>query len=747
MNAHLPLLLALSWAIQTAAIAATVLNGWKLNPVMPGLLPHAGIWVRPEYEAVIYVLFLAAFAAAGITLGSRMPGKMREMAYIHRLQVYTLIEIIIAALMLAALYKTIVYDYRSLLAERALLFLCAAAAAVKIFHRPLLAALGALWGVLTDLSHRRYVTWAADAGMVLLLFVVLCIPDYEAALARVFIGEQCCHIDHFIMAPGWAYVNGLKPYVDVLSEYGAGVPAVLTTISKLFGPFSYDSIYQTIIWMTIGYIVLYYVFLRVYFRRVLLSIAAILIGIKFILFYTMSYPLVYTYPSSTPLRCFTDVFFFLFLLGYIRSRRFIYLCAAGAVSGFAAYYVTTNGLCQVVALYACMVLWIINPQERRALGMPPVLWIKWVIAAAMPPAVWGVCMYMLLGSDLWSSQMWKNMADFMAMAKSGLISGPYWTGLHTKQLIDVAIGCFIPMLYVFTVVALGTRYLLGKSSRDEVLVIAMSVYGLGVFHHHVSMSMANNYYTMGLCYVFVLAFWLHVFLNSRPPAMQIKIGVSLVALCAYALFTNHHYISYPNLLNFSQNPMVDQTVAEPLPDRQPYFHHKFRRYTEEDKVAYNNEGRKDEQLLSEADFPTDQALKDFYHKEYDFSADAALIAKYTKPEERVALISSFEVKMLMQAKRKPLFYRFLLVDSRPMHMRHFGIANLFTTDDVKSTIAQIASHPSEYVFMEKKYLTKEVPAKYAAELYGLMDILNYVNSHYTAVEEGQYVVAMRKGKQ
>ena len=44
--------------------------------------------------------------------------------------------------------------------------------------------------------------------------------------------------------------------------------------------------------------------------------------------------------------------------------------------------------------------------------------------------------------------------------------------------------------------------------------------------------------------------------NTRPRVLGWILGLSV-----WALLTNHNFISYPNLINFSRNPMVDPLVA------------------------------------------------------------------------------------------------------------------------------------------------------------------------------------------
>ena len=215
-----------------------------------------------------------------------------------------------------------------------------------------------------------------------------------------------------------------------------------------------------------------------------------------------------------------------------------------------------------------------------------------------------------------------------------------------------------------------------------------------------------------------------------------------MAFSAYALWTNHHFLSYPNKLNFSHNPLVDPLVAEELPGRKPYLFHKVWDYPENLKLPLNSLGQKDEGLTR--DFASDEDLKAYYVKENDYSQDARLIQSLTAPGEPVALISSFETEILMQANRKPLFYYFRVLYSRPLRMRNFPSDEILTTVQLGKLIGQVRQSSSPYVFMERIFLNQHVPSQYADDRPGLMGLLGYVNSHYHPYAYGKYLVAMER---
>ena len=127
-----------------------------------------------------------------------------------------------------------------------------------------------------------------------------------------------------------------------------------------------------------------------------------------------------------------------------------------------------------------------------------------------------------------------------------------------------------------------------------------------------------------------------------------------------------------------------------------------------------------------------------------FKEDAGLIDRLTTPEEPVALVSSFETRILMQADRKPFFYYFPLLLSRPMDMRMFSFSILWTSDQLAEIMGQLAQAKPDYVFMEKILLAHQVPQTYLYLFPEMLYILNYLDKNYTPYQYGKYLVALKR---
>jgi len=208
--------------------------------------------------------------------------------------------------------------------------------------------------------------------------------------------------------------------------------------------------------------------------------------------------------------------------------------------------------------------------------------------------------------------------------------------------------------------------------------------------------------------------------------------------------TNQMYLAYPNILNLSSHPLTDVTVAQPLPDGRPYFNHLFRNFNPDLKLPFNSLGSTQEEFLGESDFPNDQALIDYYRKNSSFTKDADMIASLTAHSQEVPLISSFETEILMQAKRKTFFYYFPLIISRPMTMRSFEVCSLYTSDQLAKTLDKFEKEKPPYVFLERIYMVSQVPKSFLFEYPSLIPLINYVRTHYVPVQDGEYLVALKR---
>jgi hypothetical protein len=83
-------------------------------------------------------------------------------------------------------------------------------------------------------------------------FAVLWVWDLQAVVVSAFGNDRFYHVDSFLMAPGWAYANGLALNMDIGSAYSIIIPAVFGSLAAALGRFDYAFAYGFV--MAVGFL-------------------------------------------------------------------------------------------------------------------------------------------------------------------------------------------------------------------------------------------------------------------------------------------------------------------------------------------------------------------------------------------------------------------------------------------------------------------------------------------------------------
>ncbi len=731
-------------SVQAAVLLSSLLG---LFPPGPGaadrLLAEWAVAVKPKWDLCVYGAFILmtvlGHQSARVLLKDDLK---KELWWRGRLK-YLSVEAVLTFLMLSAAYKAVIYDNSPFLAQRALAVLAAASLLMKLFWPEI--------GLISGKLSRRIAALAIsprayDIFSLVVIAAFIYVPDLERVAAQLFIGEQFHHFDFFLMSPGWAYLNGQLPYVGAISQYGVGVPAVLSRLAFLFGGFDYLPVLKMIMVLVIGYYLLLYGFLRYWLKSIPLALAAFFVAFRLQMFHYGVSPLCWIYPSTTPLRFGLDIVWLGLLLAHLRTGRPLFLVIAGLYSGAAFYYMTSTGACVIGAFYFYLAaLWLVPHLRRQyfAAGRQRAL----IMAGGASVIVSAFVLFWLtLGDHVFSRTFWHNMGEYLDFFSHGHAGGvlPIYESLKYRHFWASLMGFVLPLAYLTAFFFVGTLVYLKKVRNEHFLAVVIAVYGLANYQYYVVRSAVTSYYMNALPFVLLAAFGLAVIARRLDAVWQKRVIWGSLLLSIYALTTNHNYISYPNMFNFSRNPMTDITVAQRYPDRRGYFNHLVKAIKEEDKLPVNSLGDAVEDIRTEDDFKNDQELKEYFHSEFDFTDDAELIRSLTKEGQGVAVLSSFETRVLMQAKRAPFFYHIPLITSQPMRLRAYPADAAHSPNFLKDTLGQLEKDKPEYVFMEKVFLRENIPASYQDGNPNIVAIAQYIRAHYTSVRQGKYLTAMKR---
>lgn len=729
-------LLAVKWILNSiplkSALAAQVLPEWM----------HL---VRPEREMLLFHVFIATAVILQVVTFWFLRTHLNSADFLKRLKVFAWVEGIIVFLLLDASYKMIIYDYQPQLAQGAFQILMVIAAVNKIFWGFIRSTLTVIDQFLTDERNSRALRRICDIAFGLLVVAIIFIPNPEAVVARMFIGEQFHHNDSFVFGPAWAYLSGCVLDVDVITQYGLGMPVIIGLLTKILGGFSYLNVFLVMVWMGIVYYLLCFLFLRMWTKSPVLALAAILFAIKTQMFHTGVFPLVFTYGSATVIRYFFDIFFIYAIWSHIQSGRGLWLSLAAVTCGIALFHITAEGIYLTATFCFYLLINVLGSRWRKEIFPSPFKLLPAVGYAILAFSTAVLLLFLTVGKHVFTSEFWSNTGEFIEYFLSGFGLTPIFESLQNRLYLASLVGFFIPLVYVLTLILVAGLVYFRKIERQHLFVVVLCVYGLGLYHYYIARSAVTSYYAVAIPYVFILAFWAKEWLSRVPKRKAQKIALGLLAVSAFSLATTHDFVAYPNIFNLSRNPMVDPVVVQRLPNsRMSYFNHLFIQYPDAYKFPLNSLGESNEDIRVHTDFSSDDELIQYYRREFDFTDDAKLIADLTPPGSRVPVLSSFEIKMLAQADRKPFFYYFPMVISRPLHMRMFVVNSVYTTDQLKKTIDQFETAKPEYVFMEKIFLNNVVPQAYFHDSPGFMPILDYVQKNYAPSAYGKFLVAMKR---
>lgn len=710
------------------------------SPLLSNLFPRHLPLVFPKRDMSFYHFFVAAVILGQTALLTVCRKKLSSTRLAEQWRLFFLVEAGWLFLMAFAAFKFFVYGYADW-AKHFLYAVIVASILSKVFWKELKSAAGSLYGYC--LRRPETVLRAADIMFPLLVAAIIFVPDLQAVVARMWIGDCLLHMDSSLVGQAWAFAKGAKLNVDIFAHYGLGIPIFVTLIANALGGLSYERVIGTMVAGTIIYFIVAYFFLRAWFKSACLAMAGVLLAIKWQMFHQGNYPFVFNYPYSTVVRFWFDVIVFSLLLAHIRRGHFYFLVSAAAVCGLAIFYVTDTGVYLLLA-YAFYLGWQAFEQiawERRAwrnVTAGAALCLATVLVSAF---AW---IYVFQGSSAWSKEFWANTLERADLFFIGHGNLPIYKSLLEGDYSSSLMGFAVPLAYCATLLAVVSLCFLKKIDRKHILAAVLCVYGLGLYHYYIVRSGNTSYDTGIVPFVFLLCWLAYTILERLTPRRRSMAAGALLAGAAFALFSDPAFLNHPGLLNPSRDPIVAPIVKWPNKNLPYYFNNIPRSYPESFKLSENSLGEKDEDLRTEADFKTDKELKEYFTREFDFKEDADLIDRLTRPGEQVPLISSFSNRILMQADRGPFFYYYPMVDSRPMRMRMFPFSIIWTTDRLAETIRQLERSKPAYVFMERILLARQVPQIYLYLFPEELRILEYLDKNYKPYQAGKYLVALKR---
>lgn len=587
----------------------------------------------------------------------------------------------------------------------------------------------------------RIPPWLAAAIGCLVIFLVVYMPDLQAVVALVFMGEYFHNWDVDLFGAVYAITHGLIPGVDVITTYGFGVSVMAAKLVNLMGGFGYAKLLGIIMWVGIIYYVLWFLLMRRFLASSLLALAAILFAIRMQMFNLALEPFIWAAVMSTVFRCCFDVGVFWMIGMHMQTRRIFFLGMGAFIVSLGLYYLLTTGM----HMFLVFSLYVIVSAFMPCLGggQDRLRWRNHAIVIASVFAWTGLWFYLTVGAHIKEPTFWYNLVEYNSYFIRGIFSDLLTTPILGNNYVLGIGGLLYPVFYLTTFLYIAGRVMDGKADGRDVFAGLLAFYGLEIHSYYIAR--VSQWYTIGLPGILLVFYWLTKGLQKAPAYWRQRVAWGLLLTALFCLMTDRLFVGYPNLLNFSHNPIVDSRTAFRVgPGHIPYFNQLLVSFPEAFKLPLNSLGEKDEQLKFDQDFANDEALKAYYARQTALPEDTALIRRLTSAGDRVALLSSFEVTLLNNADRKPFFYYFPLINSRPLTGRNFMVTEVLSYPQVQKILDQLETQKPPYIFMERIFLTPQVPQAYFYDFPDLITLIRYVLSRYEPVEVGKYLVAMKR---
>ncbi len=660
------------------------------------VLTNVGIFnLRPEHDLLIYLsglLFTLFLVVAYVFLWNHwfrlgpMPTTKRSVTLSW--VIYSLVGILAGSVYLWEFVKATQYVRRGLEVPASHYFYFAVTAAALIITS--LSGLPRTFAAFPIAGLGRPASSFAkrpirllDVLFAVLIVLIVYIPSTSQLFEHIFQAERFFHWDFFAMSPALSFENGAALGTDSFSFYGLGWPVLFAAMSPLL-KLSYGSMIQLSVIYGCLYFLGLYVLLRLLTNHPIWAAVGTFLALRLHLFsgLALTSPL-WRFPSVTIMRRPLDVWFFVALLMYVRTRRPPWLIGAAGLTGAAFIFETDTGLYLGGALG---LYWLAQLVMSRNLVRDGRL-LAGSAAACASVVMLGLGIASrgtFLGRSFWSGWL-----ENLQLTAAGYTLMPLVGQMHLYDGGSPARGrhlaLFLTVLAVYLLVLgnLLVKLLYRRASSVEMVLGCLALYGLFSMTQFIGRTDPLNIYPLLVPFSVIL-----VVIASRvtgmlfssglrpsarlassrgprqpggflPHAIASGLALSLVAL---ALVNSEGYQKYPNVIwSLGDKVLANERCLLDVPDKRLLSARgpACGATTDEERESFN------------AEFPT----------------IVAEVKKRSQAGEAVAILD----------QEGPIFYQ--AAGAAPWGRYVPLFPNLVTTERVDAVARELSDHPPENVLI------------------------------------------------
>ncbi len=323
------------------------------------------------------------------------------------------------------------------------------------------------------------------------IFLLVYVPAWPQLAGRLFLTDAFFHWDYYAMGPALALNHGQALGTDSYAMYGVGWPALFSLLSNWL-TLTYGRILQLSVLYGCLYFTGVYLLLRLLLRRPWM--AAVGTGIALLqIFLGMASAVVWVIPSLTVLRWAFDVWCFVALVQYRRTRRPVWAVVAGACIGLAVVFGVDTGiyLAAAVAFFMVCTVW-----GDRTTALRPRL-ITSLVLSALVSLLAGLAV--AAQGTIFTRDFWTGWIEPLQDYRGGFAQVPVvLAGGGTVVTFVILI-----MLYVAVAGSCLAKVLYRRARTLDLFTGMFAVYGLMSLLHFAGRSVDRSFYRLTLPITFI----------------------------------------------------------------------------------------------------------------------------------------------------------------------------------------------------------------------------------------------------
>ncbi len=518
----------------------------KMASITEGVAPSMLQFFKPEREITFYRLFIVlamAFMAGALFF---LKDKLKEEGTQSAVKFLVYTDGLWLCLQLFFVFKILQYDNPTW-AKNAFYAAIAGSLLTRIFFNECYRFRHNFKESIARFEQSFLGSRIIDGGVALIMTGVLAISHIPDALGRMFSWDGLRHWDQWLMTPlnAWAHGNASQA-VNAL-----GLASFLGRITQWTGGIDYAHVLKVAVACAVIYYILVYVFMRRVLSSAYLSAACVFLIIKLEMFNAGISPLVWIFPSQTPLRHLADIAVMVSLWAHAKrgTQKYLWLAAIGC--GLSLAMVIDTGIYITAAFITYLSLLLLSAPLRSSVIAKVSQWRRVIGLMCLPWIVMMIVLMCCYGTVILTQDFWAPLINQAWMRINGAEAMSFLSCLRDRNFFAFFAAFIIIIFYVGSAV-FNASVVLMKGERRNAFLAFIATYGFGLCIPFIWHSSINGYYLSAVCLCILIVMQGQAIVQMHWNAHYESIAKAAMVIALVALMTNVFVTYYPNILRMAQ---------------------------------------------------------------------------------------------------------------------------------------------------------------------------------------------------